>query len=107
MIELVNYIKNYQKEKGTEFDPQLIIFTLSGCPVCKSLISELMIDGYAYEEFDCNKDEHSDIADHLEDILNTNSYPIICITYPEPKVITMNQIDSKKPTYNQITEHLS
>jgi glutaredoxin len=107
MSTLTTYIKNYQKEKGKEFDPQLIIFTLSGCPICKEVITELTIDGYSFEEFDCNKDEHSDIADHLEDELNTNHYPIICITYPEEQIITSDQLDSDKPIYPQITENLN
>jgi glutaredoxin len=107
MTELVNYITNYQKEIGTEFDPQLIIFTLSGCPICTGIVTDLMLDGYSYEEFDCNKDKHSNIADHLEEVLNTNTYPIICITYPEPRIITMVQLDSAKPIYNQITEYLN
>jgi hypothetical protein len=43
----------------------------------------------------------------LEDILNTNHYPIIFITYPESKVITMDMLDENKPIYPQITEHLN
>ena len=106
MSNLTTYIKNYHKENGTEFDPQLIIFTLSGCPICTSLVTDLMIDGYAFEEFDCNKDKHSDIADYLENELKTNHYPIICITYPEEKIITVDQLDQNKPIYNQVTEQL-
>jgi glutaredoxin len=106
MSNLTTYIKNYHKENGTEFDPQLIIFTLSGCPICTSLVTDLMIDGYAFEEFDCNKDKHSNIADYLEDELKTNHYPIIYITYPEEKIITVDQLDQNKPIYNQVTEHL-
>lgn len=104
---LIEQIIRYQKEKGTEFDPQLILFTLSGCPVCKEVLSELMIDGYSYETFDCNKDEHSDFADYLENTLNTNHYPIIYISYPESKIITVDDLDDKKPIYPQITEHLN
>jgi glutaredoxin len=106
-LDLIKKVITYQKEKGTEFDPQLILFTLHGCPVCKELTSNLMVDGYSYDTFDCNKDEHSDIADFLEDILNTNHYPIIFITYPENKVITMDMLDENKPIYPQITEHLN
>jgi len=104
---LIEEVIRYQKEKGTEFDPQLIIFTLHGCPVCKEVLSNLMIDGYSYESFDCNKDEHSEIADHLEDELFTNHYPIIFITYPEQRVITTDILDENKPVYPQITEYLS
>ena len=104
---LIEEVIRYQKEKGTEFDPQLIIFTLHGCPVCKEIVSNLMVDGYSYEAFDCTKDEHSDFADFLEDILEVNRYPIIFITYPESKIITVNDINDNKPTYPQITEHLS
>ena len=107
MLTLTTYIKNYQKEKGKEFDPQLIIFTLSGCPICKEVITELTIDGYSFEEFDCNKDKHSDIADHLEEVLKTNSYPFIFIIYPEPKIITTLDLNPKKPIYPQITEYLN
>ena len=105
--QLVEMVTKYQKEKGTEFDPQLIIFTLHGCPICKEVLSNLMIDGYSYDSFDCMKDEHSDIADHLEEVLNTNQYPIIFITYPEPKIITVDNLDNNKQIYPQITEHLS
>jgi glutaredoxin len=106
MTELINHIINYQNELGTESDPQLIIFTLSGCPICTSLVTDLMIDGYTFEEFDCNKDEHSSIADYLEDELKTNHYPIICITYPEKKMITTDQLNQNKSVYDQIIEHL-
>lgn len=103
---LIEAVIRYQKEKGEEFDPQLIIFTLHGCPVCKEVISNLMIDGYSYDSFDCMKEEHSDMADHLEEVLNTNHYPIIFITYPEPKIITVDMLDGNKQYYPQITEHL-
>jgi hypothetical protein len=107
MTELVNYIINYQKEIGTESDPQLIIFTLSGCPICTEIVTNLMIDGYIFEEFDCNQDKNSIIADYLEDKLKTNYYPITCIIYPEIKIITVDQLDQNKSIYNQITEHLT
>ena len=106
MESLITYITKYQKEIGTEFDPQLIIFTLSGCPICKEITTELTLDGYAFEEFDCNQDKYSDIADYLETVLETNSYPFIFITYPEPKVITTLTLDPNKSIYPQITEHL-
>jgi glutaredoxin len=106
-LDLIEKVTKYQKEKGTEFDPQLILFTLSGCPICKEVLSNLMVDGYSYDSFDCNKDEHSDIADYLEEVLNTNQYPIIFITYPEPKIITVDTLNNNKPYYPQITQYLN
>jgi glutaredoxin len=107
MTELLEVVKRYQDENGTEFDPQLILFTLSGCPICGDIISNLKKDGYSYEEFDCNKDEHSDIADHLEDVLSVNRYPFIFITYPEPNIIITEMLDENKDIYPQITQYLN
>lgn len=107
MSSTIERIIQYQKEKGTEFNPQLILFTLSGCPVCKQLITELMLDGYSYEEFDCNTDEHSDIADYLESSLGTNHYPIIFISYPESKIIITEDMEEDVPVYIQISKYLN
>jgi glutaredoxin len=106
MIELIDTIKQYQLKNGSEFDPQIILFKLSNCAVCKSLENELMVDGWSYETFDCLNSKHSDIADMLEETLQTNTYPIICITYPEPKILTIQDFDTNKSVYKQLTSYL-
>jgi hypothetical protein len=106
MQELIDTIKQYQVQNGTEFDPQIILFKLSNCGVCKALEAELMVDGWSYESFDCMNSKHSDIADTLEDKLQTDKYPIICITYPEAKILTTNDLDPNKSVYKQVTLHL-
>lgn len=116
MIEtLINKVHGYQREKGTEFDPQMILFKLSGCSKCKELEAELMVDGWSYEVFDCNQNEHSDIADEIESTLKTNAYPIIFITYPETKIIVNTSgVNNEKVIilnpnisfYKQLTVHL-
>jgi len=118
MIEnLIERIKEYQRENGTEFDPQIILFKLHNCKVCKSLESELMIDGWSYEAFDCMKPEHEAIADEIEEVLQSNNYPIVLVTYPETKIITPNSpvrhekvitnLNPSKTIYVQLTPHLS
>jgi glutaredoxin len=118
MIEnLIERVKSYQVQHGTEFDPQIIIFKLHGCKVCKSLETELMVDGWSYETFDCMNDEHADMADELEQTLETNHYPIILITYPETKIITpaspirheklITNLNPNITIYKQLTPHLS
>jgi glutaredoxin len=118
MIEaLIERVKGYQVEKGTEFDPQIIIFKLHGCKICKSLETELMVDGWSYETFDCINDEHSEIADELESTLETNQYPIILVTYPQAKFITpaspirdgklITNLNPNVTVYKQLTPHLS
>jgi hypothetical protein len=116
MIEaLINKVRSYQGEKGTEFDPQIILFKLSGCSKCKELEAELMIDGWSYEAFDCNQNEHSNIADKIESTLKTDAYPIVFTLYPESKIIvnTSGVIDksviilnSNISFYKQLTVHL-
>ena len=116
MIEaLINKVRSYQGEKGTEFDPQIILFKLSGCSKCKELEAELIVDGWSYEAFDCNQNEHSNIADEIESTLKTDAYPIVFTLYPESKIIvnTSGVIDksviilnSNISFYKQLTVHL-
>ena len=115
--ELIENVRAYQKHNGMEFDPQVILFKLSGCKKCKELETELMVDGWSYESFDCNTDEHADIADILEEQLKSNTYPIVFITYPEPKVLlpqspildkkVITNLNPNQSIYKQLTPHLS
>lgn len=115
--QLIDNVKTYQQQNGKEFDPQIIIFKLHGCKVCKSLETELMVDGWSYETFDCMNDEHSTLADELEATLETNHYPIIFVTYPETKIITpassvrheklITNLNPNVTIYKQLTPHLS
>lgn len=118
MIEqLIDIIKQYQVTKGNEFDPQIILLKLSGCKVCKSLETDLMLDGWAYEAFDFIKSEHEEIADEVENTLQTNSYPIIVVTYPTSKIIVMSSpvrhdkvitnLNPNQTIYEQLIHHLS
>lgn len=118
MIEaLIENVKRYQVQNGTEFDPQIIIFKLHGCKICKSLETELMVDGWSYETFDCMDEKHNEMADELESTLETNHYPIILVTYPETKIITpaspirdkklITNLNPNVSIYKQLTPHLS
>lgn len=118
MVEkLIEKVQMYQKNNGTEFEPQIIVFKLHGCKVCKSLESELMIDGWSYESFDCMESKHELIADEIEGILQSNSYPVIFINYPETKVIhtdspirhskLISNLNPQITIYKQLTPHLS
>lgn len=118
MIEkLIERVQDYQKQNGTEFDPQIILLKLSGCKVCKSLETDLMLDGWSYESFDFMDSKHENLADEIETILDTNSYPIICITYPETKIICpessvrheklITNLNPNISIYKQLISHLS
>jgi hypothetical protein len=118
MIEkLIERIQEYQRTHGTEYEPQIILLNLHGCNTCKSLETELMVDGWSYDVLDFMEDKHNEIADEVEAILETNSYPIITVTYPETKIICTNSpvrheklITNLNPTttiYKQLIPHLS
>jgi glutaredoxin len=117
MEQLINQAIQYQRDNGTEFDPQIILFKLHGCKVCKSLESELMVDGWSYESFDCMDSKHEQFADYLESELQSQSYPIVFITYPETKILhtdspvrhekLISPLNPKQTIYNQLTPHLS
>lgn len=112
---LIEKVQSYQREKGTEFEPQMVLFKLSGCSKCKEVETELMIDGWSYDTFDCNMDIHSDIADEIESTLKTDAYPIVFILYPEPKIIVNTSgvldksviiLNPNTSFYKQLTIHL-
>lgn len=115
--ELIENVKTYQTQNGTEFDPQIILFKLSGCKKCKELETELMVDGWSYESFDCNTDTHSDIADKIEATLKTQTYPICFITYPKNKILlpqsgitdkqVITNLNPNQSIYKQLTPHLN
>lgn len=115
--KLIERVQEYQKNNGEEFEPQIILFKLHNCKVCKSLESELMIDGWSYESFDCMDDKHEAIADEIEGILQSNSYPVIFINYPEVKIIhtdspirhskLISNLNPNITIYKQLTPHLS
>jgi glutaredoxin len=118
MIEqLINTVKEYQVKNGVEFDPQIIVFKLHNCKVCKSLESNLMVDGWSYETFDCLDSKHNDIADHVEDVLQSNNYPIVFVTYPETKILIpespvrheklITNLNPELSIYEQLINHLS
>jgi len=118
MVEqLIEKVQKYQKDNGTEFEPQVIVFKLHGCKVCKSLETDLMVDGWSYESFDCMDTKHELIADEIEGILQSNSYPVIFINYPETKVLhtdspirhskLISNLNPQITIYKQLTPHLS
>jgi glutaredoxin len=115
--KLIEMVQEYQRNNGVEFEPQIVLFKLHGCKVCKSLESELMVDGWSYEVFDCMDGKHEHIADEIEGILQSNSYPVIFINYPETKVIhtdspirhekLISNLNPEITIYKQLTPHLS
>jgi hypothetical protein len=76
-----------------------------------------MVDGWSYETFDCMDSKHEAIADEIEAYFESNSYPVIFITYPKPKVIhtdspvrhdqLISNLNPQVPIYRQLTPHLS
>ena len=106
MIDLFNKVIKYQKVNGTESNPQIIMFKLAGCKKCKEVQVDLMINDADYDEFDCMEEKHQEIADEIEETLNINHYPIIFITRPQFKLITMDDIISEQSIYKQIKKYL-
>jgi glutaredoxin len=53
------------------------IYTLSHCKYCKWLLTELDQRGILYKNIDAN--DHIDLADMVERLIDTNAYPIVHI----------------------------
>jgi glutaredoxin len=56
------------------------VLQLQGCKWCESLISQLNDLKISYSTIDANDD--GDLADRLEDLLNTTYYPIVILETP-------------------------
>ena len=69
------------------------VVRLSGCSWCEALVSQLDNFKLTYESIDA--DINSDLADKLEDILNTNMYPIVIIDSPITSFYLFRPKDTK------------
>jgi glutaredoxin len=55
-------------------------YTLAGCRTCKELLSRLNSTSLPYRNIDVEANE--ELADNLENLLNTSIYPIVQIAKP-------------------------
>lgn len=60
---------------------KVTVLRLSGCRYCEELSNKLDNLGIKYTSLDA--DEHEDFADKVEDLIGTNSYPIVIIDVPK------------------------
>jgi glutaredoxin len=58
---------------------KVIVLGLSGCSHCDALVVNLTQEGIPFEFKDVDLKEHSNLADRMEALLDTNTYPIIII----------------------------
>jgi glutaredoxin len=58
---------------------KVIVLGLSGCGHCESLVVNLTQEGIPFEFRDVDLREHSNLADRMEALLDTNTYPMIII----------------------------
>ena len=58
---------------------KVIVLGLRGCVHCSALSNSLKEQKIPFEFRDVDLKEHSDLADRMEALLKTNSYPIIII----------------------------
>lgn len=56
---------------------KVTVLRLSGCRYCEELLSKLDKVNIKYTSLDA--DEHGDFADKVEDLIGTNSYPIVIV----------------------------
>ena len=69
------------------------VVRLSGCSWCESLTSQLDKLNLTYESIDANVND--DLADKLEDLLDTVSYPIVGIESPTISYYLFRPKDTK------------
>jgi len=62
------------------------VLRLSGCRHCKELMDRLDNVGIKYESFDA--DEHSDLADQVENFTGIRNYPIVIVTSTDSTPVT-------------------
>ena len=79
---------------------RVIVLGLSGCHHCDALVVGLTQEGIPFEFKDVNLNEHSSLADRMEAILKTDTYPMIIIERPEGAVYLYRvaTIDEAKKT---------
>ena len=58
---------------------KVIVLGLSGCSHCDALVVNLTQEGIPFEFKDVDLKEHSNLADRMEALLDTDTYPIIII----------------------------
>ena len=58
---------------------KVIVLGLSGCSHCDALVVNLTQEGIPFEFRDVDLKEHSNLADRMETLLDTSTYPIIII----------------------------
>ena len=59
---------------------KIIVLTLKGCDVCKNFIGAL--DKANVEYVNVDADENDTLADHVESLTRTNTYPIVALEKP-------------------------
>lgn len=86
---------------------RVIVLGLSGCRHCDALVVGLTQEGISFEFKDVNLKEHSKLADKVEALLETNTYPIIILDRPQGtvylyRVDTINE--AKESSINYVTK---
>ena len=58
---------------------KVIVLGLNGCSHCDTLVVNLTQEGIPFEFRDVDLKEHSNLADRMEALLGTSTYPMIII----------------------------
>lgn len=78
---------------------KIIVLTLKGCDVCKNFIGAL--DKANVEYINIDADENDTLADHVESLTGTNTYPIVALEKP-----TQTAYLYKADNNNQLGSHI-
>lgn len=64
---------------------KVTVLRLSGCRFCEELVEKLDNSGIAYTALDAN--ENGELADQVEDYLNTTIYPMVLVENSNPALV--------------------
>lgn len=76
------------------------VFTLEGCSRCKALIGELNKEGIGYQN--CDADTYGEVADDLERLLNTSTYPIITINKLGKTIYFVSEVSDHNVCHGEV-----
>lgn len=73
---------------------KITVLTLKGCDVCKNFIGAL--DKANIEYINVDADENDTLADHVESLTETNTYPIVIFEKPTQTAYLFKAEDATK-----------
>ena len=73
---------------------KVTVLRLSGCTYCGLLIEKLNDKGINYRSLDA--DTHSNFADEVEDLIQTNQYPIVILESSGSKPVYLFRAEDAK-----------